>query len=123
MKFVVNKILSEHEQIQVEIPAKNADDARERLNEVWPILDSRLIQQGMRVAEAHEWIKGMPTEVQAAVKAVLGILFGKQGAMQDAAIAKEAIAHREADMADLRKQAESLHLLDPEPKVLEEVEG
>src|SRR4029077_8033570 len=60
MKIVITKVMSEHENAQVEITAKDAADLAKRYSEVLPILDARLLDLGERVIEADTWTRSLP---------------------------------------------------------------
>ena len=90
-KVIVTKAVSQDEQLQMEVHADTPAGLRDRLAAGFAILDARLIEQGQRVIEATTFVRKFPPEVQMAVNAVIGTLYGRPGAIQEVQAAAAAV--------------------------------
>lgn len=93
MKFVISKQTSQDETLQCELTINN-EGSQEVIETVlrraFNVMDARLVEQGERVIAAEKHCAELDVSVRAAVNGVLGILFGRPGALQQMQLAKEA---------------------------------
>lgn len=89
MKILVTKAVSQDEQLQMTVEGKDAQDIRPKLHAALELLDARLLQQSMRVVDALKETEGLPPVVRQCINATMGVLFGRPGALQELAVAKE----------------------------------
>ena len=91
MKILITKQMSQDEQLQCEVNAETAEQMRVNLDDALGLLDARLVLQGQRVIDATTAVQKLPVEVRQAINAVMGILFGRPGSIQELQVAQEAI--------------------------------
>lgn len=91
MKILITKQMSQDEQLQCEVNAETAEQMRVNLDDALALLDARLVLQGQRVIDATTAVQKLPVEVRQAINAVMGILFGRPGSVQELQVAQEAI--------------------------------
>lgn len=99
MKILVSKAVSQDEQLQVTVEGRDAEDIAPKLNAALALLDARLMQQGLRVVDAMKESEGLPPAVRQCINATMGVLYGRPGAMQEMAVAKEHLASEDAERA------------------------
>jgi len=102
LKATIQKQLSEGETIVIEVEAKNPEELAVRLALTWPVLEQRPRELSDRVRDAHAVVRSFPAEIQQAIHATLGLLFGKQGSHEQLNMAKEVIDRNAADFARLK---------------------
>lgn len=105
MKILITKQMSQDEQVQATFDAKDVEAARRLSTEAYELLDARLLQQSMRVVDAMKETEGLPPAVRQCINATMGVLFGRPGAMQEMAVAKEYLV-AEAKEAAVKAQGE-----------------
>lgn len=96
--------------IVVEVEAKNPEELGARLALTWPVLEQRLLNLNDRVQTIHPLVKDLPPEIKQAIHAGLGILFGKQGSVEQMNMVMEEAKRKEADYQRLK------HTYEPEPE-------
>lgn len=91
MKIIITKQVSQDESLQAEVFGETEKVLAENFSRMCMLLDARLEHMGQRVVEAHGWVQKLPPEVVQAVNAVMGILYGRPGAVAEMQVAQEAI--------------------------------
>jgi hypothetical protein len=94
-KIIITKQVSQDESLQAEVFGETDKALAENFSKMCMLLDSRLEHMGQRVVEAHGWVQKLPPAVIQAVNAVMGILYGRPGAIDELKVAKEAIDRTE----------------------------
>lgn len=111
MKATISKQLSEGEVLVLEMEAKNPEEMAQRLAASWHVVEQRPRILIERIKDAHEIVSTFPPEIQQAVHASLGLLFGKPGMTKQLEMCKEVIDRNARDLARLKETYEP----EPEP--------
>lgn len=99
MKILVTKAVSNDEQLQATVEGRDAEDIAPKLAEVLALLDARNLLVCNRVVDAMKQSEELPPAVRQLIGATMGILYGRPGAMQEMAIAREHLASEDAERA------------------------
>ena len=97
MKILVTKAVSNDEQLQATVEGRDVADIGPKLLETLELLDARNALVCGRVVDAMKMTEGLPPAVRQAINATMGVLYGRPGAMQEMAVAQEALAAAKAE--------------------------
>lgn len=114
MKILITKQMSQDEQVQATFDAKDVYQAQKLMAEATTLLDARLLQQSMRVVDAMKETEGLPPAVRQCINATMGVLFGRPGAMQEMAVAKEHL-EKSAGEASMKKSQGEIRVVEEAP--------